>query len=136
MTDFVLLDAGQPAEVGASFGDDGAWIDATDIETALGWSLRPEGLCREDICIPVAHHPGLLDDGTINLEALAELLGRPLALSVERRAAYIGLPMASFDQTVGNLEAPDFTLPDLSGNLHSLSDHRGSKVLLAAWASW
>ena len=44
MTDFVLLDAGQPAEVGASFGDDGTWIDATDIEMALGWSLRPEGL--------------------------------------------------------------------------------------------
>ena len=34
------------------------------------------------------------------------------------------------------LEAPDFTLPDLSGELHSLSDYRGRKVLLATWASW
>ena len=136
MPGFVLLDAGEPAELGASFDDNGAWIDATEIETALGWSLRPEGLCREDICIPVANHPGLVDHEAINLEALAELLGRPLALSVEHEAAYMGLPFAAFDETVRNLEAPDFTLPDLDGKLHSLSDHRGSKVLLAAWASW
>jgi len=136
MASFVLLDTGQPTEVGASFDDDGVWINAADIEAALGWALRPEGLCRDDVCIPVARHHGLVGDGTINLEALAELLGRPLALSVDHGAAYIGLPMASFDQTVRNLEAPDFTLPDLDGNVHSLSDHHGSKVLLAAWASW
>jgi hypothetical protein len=27
-------------------------------------------------------------------------------------------------------------LPDLDGNLHRLSDYRGKKVLLSAWASW
>ena len=32
--------------------------------------------------------------------------------------------------------APDFTLPDLEGRLHSLSEHRGKKVLLVTWASW
>jgi alkyl hydroperoxide reductase subunit AhpC len=32
--------------------------------------------------------------------------------------------------------APDFTLPDLDGNLHSLSDHRGEKVVLLSWASF
>ena len=26
--------------------------------------------------------------------------------------------------------------PDLEGKLHSLSDHRGKKVLLVAYASW
>jgi peroxiredoxin len=35
-----------------------------------------------------------------------------------------------------SLEAPDFTLPDVSGTPHSLSDYRGKKVLLATWASW
>ena len=35
-----------------------------------------------------------------------------------------------------SLEAPDFTLPDLSGRPHSLVDYRGRKVLLATWASW
>ena len=33
-------------------------------------------------------------------------------------------------------EAPDFTLPDLEGRQHSLSDYRGRKVFLASWASW
>ena len=35
-----------------------------------------------------------------------------------------------------SLEAPDFTLPDIEGKLHSLSDYRGKKVFLATWASW
>ena len=37
---------------------------------------------------------------------------------------------------LASLEAPDFTLPDLDGRLHSLSEHRGKKVLLIAYASW
>jgi hypothetical protein len=35
-----------------------------------------------------------------------------------------------------SLEAPDFTLPDLAGTEHTLSEYRGKKVLLATWASW
>jgi peroxiredoxin len=34
------------------------------------------------------------------------------------------------------LQAPDFTLPDMDGKMHSLSDFRGKKVLLITWASW
>lgn len=136
MVSFVLLDSGTPTDVEARLEEDGVWIDAAGIEKALGWSLRPEGLCRDDVCIPLAGHPDLVGDGTMNLEGLAELLERPLALSVGNEAAYLGLPTATYDQTVGKLNAPDFTLPDLEGNPHTLFDHRGSKVLLAAWASW
>lgn len=32
--------------------------------------------------------------------------------------------------------APDFTLPDLEGRLHSLSSLRGSVVFLNLWATW
>ena len=39
-------------------------------------------------------------------------------------------------EALNSLEAPDFTLPDLDGNLHSLSDQRGKKILLVAYASW
>ena len=35
-----------------------------------------------------------------------------------------------------SLQAPDFTLPDLDGRMHTLSEHRGRKVLLVTWASW
>jgi peroxiredoxin len=37
---------------------------------------------------------------------------------------------------MASLQAPDFGLPDLDGRRHRLSDYRGKKVLLAAWASW
>jgi hypothetical protein len=37
---------------------------------------------------------------------------------------------------LASLEAPDFALPDPSGRVHRLSDHRGKKVLLVTWASW
>lgn len=33
-------------------------------------------------------------------------------------------------------EAPDFTLADIDGASHRLSDFRGKKVLLVFWASW
>jgi cytochrome oxidase Cu insertion factor (SCO1/SenC/PrrC family) len=37
---------------------------------------------------------------------------------------------------VASLAAPNFTLPDMNGKMHSLSDFRGKKVLLVTWASW
>ena len=136
MTGFVLLDTGSPAEVEARIVEDAVWIGLEGINETLGWELKPEGLCRDDVCIPVTENLGLVHDGAIHLEKLATLLGRPLAVSLDERAGYLGSPLSAYDETVMMLEAPDFTLPDLEGNLHSLSDHRGSKVLLAAWASW
>ena len=35
-----------------------------------------------------------------------------------------------------SLEAPDFTLPDLAGEPHALSDYGSRKVLRVTWASW
>jgi len=32
--------------------------------------------------------------------------------------------------------APDFSLPDLDGRTHRLSERRGHPVVLFLWASW
>jgi len=40
------------------------------------------------------------------------------------------------DPGAGRPTAPDFTLADLSGSQHSLSDFRGKVVLLDFWATW
>jgi peroxiredoxin len=37
---------------------------------------------------------------------------------------------------MASLQAPDFTLPDLTGEMHSLTDYRGQKIFMIAWASW
>jgi hypothetical protein len=66
----------------------------------------------------------------------AEAAGRPVAVDREERAAYLGISAAERAAALASLQAPDFTLPDLSGRPHSLSAQRGKKVLLVAYASW
>lgn len=66
----------------------------------------------------------------------AEAAGRPVVVDREERAAYLGVPAAERAAALASLQAPDFTLPDLSGRPHSLSAQRGKKVLLVAYASW
>ena len=112
-------------------------LPADAVEQCLGWARKPEGLCRDDVCIPsrsLAAVEG--DDGRFDLTRLAALLGRPLAVDIEARAAFVGVGAEDRAARLSLFEAPDFTLPDLDGRLHSLADHRGKKVFLATWASW
>ena len=62
--------------------------------------------------------------------------GRPVALDDAERVAYLGVSAEERGRQLASLEAPDFTLPDLDGRLHSLRDHRGAKVFLVAYGSW
>ena len=62
--------------------------------------------------------------------------GRPVALDEAERVAYLGVSAGERGRRLASLEAPDFTLPDRTGRRHSLSEHRGKKVLLYCWSSW
>jgi len=131
-----LIDGERRHAIGAEFAEDAAHVDAADVEAALGWKLAPEGLCRGSVCIPVRDRASLVRRGGLDLVALAGLLDRPLALDIQERAAALGESAADRASALHTLHAPDFALPDLSGRLHSLSDHVGKKVLLIAYASW
>ncbi len=72
----------------------------------------------------------------VQLAKQAEAAGGPVAVDLEERAAYLGVPASERSRHLASLQAPDFTLPDLGGRLHSLSEHRGRKVFLVAYASW
>ena len=63
-------------------------------------------------------------------------VGRPLALETAQRAASLGAKAGAHAESLATGEAPDFTLPDLAGQMHTLSSFRGKKVLLIAYASW
>jgi len=80
-------------------------------------------------------YPALIDRDH-RLAELAAVLGRPFAVDVPERVAYLGAAAADRAGALTSLMAPDFSLPDLQGRLHSLSEHRGKKVFLVAYASW
>lgn len=117
---------------------DRLWLSSAELEAATGWSSRPEGLCRGSVCVPVP--PGrereLLRGLQIDAAALWRHLGQPLAHSADGATWVLGTSAADRAAALRSLQAPDFTLPDRTGRPHSLSEHRGKKVLLVSWASW
>jgi hypothetical protein len=131
-----LVQADHEDSISATVNQGVYWISVSDVASILGWEVEPEGLCKGEVCIPLRDSSGFADGDSLNLTRLAELIGRPLAVSVEDQAAYLGTPFEHFGATVGRLEAPEFSLPDLVGDEHNLSNNRGSKILIAAWASW
>jgi hypothetical protein len=136
MVDFELSEAGSRHALQAALEGERVWIRAEDLERATGWALKPEGLCRGSVCVPVRERAALAGPQGVELAAFAAALGRPLALDVAERAAALGTAAADRAAALASLEAPDFALPDLAGRTHRLSEHRGKKVLLIAYASW
>lgn len=134
----VLSDCGR-AEVSAlSGGEDDLWLSAQACRVASGWELRPEGLCRDGICVPVPAAGGqdYVRDGAVNLAAFWRLMDKPLAHDEDGEVWALGEGAGDRAARLATLEAPDFSLPDLAGVRHALSDYRGKKVFLATWASW
>lgn len=113
------------------------WIDGSGLTRTTRFELKPQGLCRGELCYPLAQatHSELVHESRINLTALAKLMGQPVAHDPVHAAWYFGVRSDQRRQ-LASLEAPDFTLPDIDGALHSLSDFRGKKVFLVTWASW
>jgi hypothetical protein len=135
-TTFTLLAEGRATETAATIDGGSIRIGADALARATGWELKPQGLCKDDRCVPVRDRGRLVGADGLDLRALADVLGCPLAVDVDERVACLGASSDERGARLASLEAPDFTLPDLNGKLHSLSDQRGKKVLLVAYASW
>ena len=133
---FELIDAGTPHPLDATLAGGQVFIPAADLERATGWALKPEGLCRDAVCVPVRDRAALVGAAGVDLAGFAAALGRPLALDVAEGVAALGTAAADRSAALASLEAPDFSLPDLAGRRHTLSEHRGKKALLIAYASW
>ena len=133
---FTVLDDGRATAVEATVEGERVRISPAGLTSALGWELKPEGLCRGPVCVPLRKSPELVAADGVDLAAFAQAVGRPLALDPSERVAYVGVAAGDRARELASLEAPDFALPDLTGRLHRLSDYRGRKVLLIAYASW
>ena len=133
---FTILDDGRASAVPAQASSGRVLLSPAALAASLGWELKPQGLCRGEVCIPQRSVAPALANGDVDLAALARVLDRPLALDADEGAAYLGTPAGERQAQLASLRAPDFTLPDLDGRQHSLSEHRGRKVFLVAYASW
>jgi hypothetical protein len=113
---------------------DGLWMSAADAEKVTGWTLKPEGLCRADLCVPL---PAKAVKGReVDVEAFWKILGGPVIASDGGEVWALGAPADERNAALEGLAAPDFTLPDIDGVPRGLSQLRGKKVFLATWASW
>jgi hypothetical protein len=134
--EITLIDGGRVTRVPARIQGKRVRISPEDLERGFGWTLKPQGLCKGELCLTLRERRGLLEDGGIDLAVFAQTTGLPLAMDAGEGVAVLGESAAARGSRLASLEAPDFTLPDLTGQLHSLSQHRGKKVLLIAYASW
>ncbi len=111
-------------------------IDPAGFEAATGWHLEDRGLCRGDLCVPTGGGAVTTDGGAIDLNLVAELLDRPIAADAATGTVALGEPRSRRRETLQDLVAPDFTLPDLNGDDQDFSQWQGRRRLLVAFASW
>lgn len=111
-------------------------VSPKDLTAAIGWELKPEGLCRDDVCAPVRDRAALEAGDKIDVGAVAAVLHRPFAIDAAAGLAAMALPSEGRRRALSDQQAPTFTLNDLDGNAHSLEEWRGRKKLLMAFSSW
>lgn len=123
---------------GAAPDGEDLWLTEADLAQATGCEIGPEGACLGGLCVPLA--PELIrrrgDETWVNLSLLARWIEQPVVASVKHGVWFFGDRPDQLAARLSSLTAPDFTLPDLAGRLHSLSQYRGKKVFLVTWASW
>ena len=118
------------------------WVTLAELTRSTGFVVKPQGVCRSELCFPLPKQRKadfLGQRGKVawfNLSEFARLVKQPVAHDEKLATWCFGPRPEGQDGYLATLEAPNFTLPDRNGKLHSLSDFRGKKVLLITWASW
>jgi hypothetical protein len=138
-----LTSALDPQPMGSS---QDLWVTLADLTRATGFVLKPQGVCREELCFPIpsARKSEFLITRSangkkvewFNLSAFARLLHQPVAHDDALATWYFGPRPEVQNNYLASFQAPNFTLPDMEGHTHSLSEFRGKKVLIITWASW
>jgi Peroxiredoxin len=106
-------------------------VTPAEFEAGTGWALKPEGACRGEVCVPLRDAPG----EHVDVRAVAEALGMPIVEDAEHGVSALG-PATLNGRALASAEAPDLELEDLEGNAFRLSQLRGQKILVYAWAPY
>jgi hypothetical protein len=124
----VSLDKTRP---GASTSKD-LWVRAADLPRINEFTLKPQGACREDVCIPVPKE--LKSAEWFNLSGFARRTGE--AVVADSDVWSFGEIPVMGGSFLNSRIAPDFAVPDRKGRIVHLNDFRGKRVLVITWASW
>ncbi len=108
-----------------------AFLPRSEFEAGTGWSLKAEGACQGEVCIPLSQPAG----DPVDVARVAKDLGMPLVAAPEQGLWALG-PASIGSRALASAQAPDLRLPDLDGKEFRLSSLRGQKVLLYAWAPY
>jgi hypothetical protein len=110
-------------------------VDVDALSARTGWTIKDEGACKADVCVPLPTD-ARTTDGRVDVRVLADRLGMPLVADEEHGLWALGPETAVTGTALTSAVAPELELPDADGNPFRLSSLRGQKVLLVAWASW
>ena len=132
----VINAAGEVTAVELSEQSGKVSVSNSVLEQATGWSLKSEGLCREQVCVPVRNVEALIKDNQVDLAEFARLVSQNIVIDAQRKVVALGEQAQIRGTEMATLEAPDFTLPDIHGRQVSFSDYNRRKRLLLAWSSW
>ena len=103
-------------------------VSANEFAAGTGWTIKPEGACRGDVCVP-------LPKGEFNAFAAAERLG--MAIVEEPDAGlWSNGPASLGGRALTTAQAPELVLNDLRGDTFRLSSLRGQKVVIVSWAPY
>jgi hypothetical protein len=136
MADLTYLDAEHGARPAPGrIVDDRILVDAGALGALSGWQLKPEGLCRDEMCVPV-RDAALVVDGAVDVARFAAALARPVVVDAANGVVALGERSADRRGPIEAGVAPDFTLPQLAGGSFTFSSLGRRKKLLLAWSSW
>ena len=107
-------------------------VSIAEFEARTGWTSRPEGFCKGDVCVPAPE--AIVDGDRLDAGVLSAKLGMPLVVHEPSGTSALG--PESLGHSLTTAELPEIELPDVHGESVALSSLRGRKVLLVAWASW
>ena len=112
---------------------EGRRIRTDEFEAGTGWSLKPQGACRGEVCVPLP--ASAVRGGEVDVAAVAQRLGMPIVEDAEAGLWALG-PETLSGRALPSADAPELILPDVDGNEFTLSSLRGQKVVIVSWAPY
>ena len=117
---------------------DALLIQPEDLPGINGFTLKPEGACYAELCVPISGSMMVEQDGEqwFDLTAFADLLGQPYVADTDARVwSFAEIPSRRESMMVDAM-APDFEVTNREGQVVRMADLKGKKALIVTWSSW